>query len=179
MAEKGILVNDAASGESVACRDAVELDDDSNSRIIQRVDVVKGPLPSNFYAAGTLIRTIDAADGYFPSSWPAEVMTNVLTVGDKSTLVVLPVSDLGISASHLIMPVLVRDDSGSDIVCGHLQVEDIDGSGKNTPLQIPSGESNIYMHQIETWDVCGAEKIALVMPVTAASPSLYLYAALI
>ena len=38
MAEKSVRIFEAASGKYVATRDAVETDDSSNARIIERID---------------------------------------------------------------------------------------------------------------------------------------------
>ncbi len=43
MAEKGILITDQSGGESVACRDALEQDNEANNRIIQLVDQASRP----------------------------------------------------------------------------------------------------------------------------------------
>ncbi len=59
MADKGIVVEDAASGESVACVDLRNNDDDANARIAQLVSGVTSPEDIENEEDGTPIRTLD------------------------------------------------------------------------------------------------------------------------
>jgi hypothetical protein len=59
MADKGIVVEDAASGESIACADLRNTDDDANSRIVQLVAEVTTPEEITSIEDGTPDRTID------------------------------------------------------------------------------------------------------------------------
>ena len=84
MAEKGIIVADAASGESIATRDAFEQDDGSNARVIQRVDICRGRLITPV----TAIRTFSsgASDGNLNlNSLPADLTANLIDAGDKGS----------------------------------------------------------------------------------------------
>jgi len=59
MADKGVVVYDASSGESVACADLRNTDDDANARIVQLTSNV---VPSTSHEAledGTATRTLD------------------------------------------------------------------------------------------------------------------------
>lgn len=92
MAEKGILIADQAGGESIACRDAVELDNDSNSRVIQLVHT------SNSKGVNDVtIDRMDLRSGVYKDDWSnrsnfvdADVTSNLLTIGDKATAVFTP-----------------------------------------------------------------------------------------
>jgi hypothetical protein len=59
MADKGILVNDAASGESVACADLRNTDDDSNARIVQLTSNVVPSISHEALEDGSPTRTLD------------------------------------------------------------------------------------------------------------------------
>lgn len=60
MANKGIVVNDADSGESVACIDARQNDNDGNARIIQQVAEVSSPVVGiQSIQSGTPLRTLN------------------------------------------------------------------------------------------------------------------------
>ena len=86
MAEKGILVATQVGGESVATFDAVFNDDQANARVIQRVDFACEHMAM---PATTPVRAdIVVADSGLISSFPAEILTNLITCGDNNTLLV-------------------------------------------------------------------------------------------
>ena len=86
MAEKGVVVEDAAAGESVACRDAVQNDDDANSRIIQLVDkAARGITYVNSSPIRTLTHTPDAFD---IDPLPTDIASNLLDVSDAESVVI-------------------------------------------------------------------------------------------
>lgn len=181
MAEKGIIVNDAASGESVACRDAVELDDDSNARVIQRVDVTKGKvgsLPVTTAAAG--LRHGNVKDTNFNLE---NIITNwtgsFVEIGDNSTLVVFAEFELDQTQEITVMPIILNSD---DIVVGLLESKTFgttsgdarykgngpaaSGSGSGTGLgSVTPGDnggwSGYHVTPCQSWDVCGAYKVFL------------------
>lgn len=85
MAEKGVVVADAQAGESVACRDAIELDDNSNPRIIQRIDISKGgKLPTT--QSSMFIRNTDGGNISRLDSSTIASMAPYITVGDATNL---------------------------------------------------------------------------------------------
>lgn len=164
MAEKGILVQDAATGESIACRDAAELDNDSNARVIQRVDITKGKLPTPFRNAANLLRENKGADGDDISDYTGEygsgVFDTVLTVGDKSTLVVQVEAKDSTTGTVTIVPVLLEDDEIT--VQGSLAPQDVDFSSGEGKLKLVATEyDNFYIGPLLSWDVTGAHKIAI------------------
>lgn len=86
MAEKGTTIIAQSGGHNTAVRDAVELDDNSNARLIQHADFSRTPIIS---PAGSPIRAnVTVADPGLLSSMPAEIINNLITCGDKSQLVV-------------------------------------------------------------------------------------------
>lgn len=112
MAEKGTLIVDQVGGESIATREAIELDDAGNPRVIQRVDITCGKIETTW---GTPIRTLNdgAVDDIQTSAWPAEVTANAIVIGDKSNLVVGGLSHCAAGPfspfSVSILPVILDD----------------------------------------------------------------------
>ena len=88
MAEKGSLIIDQAGGKSIATRDALELDDLSNARVIQRFSLITDNVPS-LLGSPTRLDLYDV-DGSLISGFPSELESNLITCGDKSKLVVFP-----------------------------------------------------------------------------------------
>jgi len=183
MAEKGILVSDASSGESVACRDAVELDNDSNARIIQRVDVSKGKvgtLPINSAANG--LRQVNNADSKDIETLTSSNPPYFIEVGDKSTLVVFVDFELDQDQDVDITPIIFNDETTPECI-GVLETKNFAmttgstlykgtgaGSGSGSASGSAAGLGSVYpsegwtgyqMAGSNTWDVCGAHKIIL------------------
>ena len=86
MAETSILIADQTGGEVLAMRDAYELDDGSNARLIQRVSLANLHFP---YPIGDPTRTFSTADSKDIDACPAELITNIVEMGDKSNLLLL------------------------------------------------------------------------------------------
>jgi hypothetical protein len=99
MAEKGILILDQSGGRSIATRDAVENDDQGHARLIQKVSTVSEKGIANITTEEQFIIPItDSDDGINYNSGtgtalPAAVTNRAIDVGDKSKLVLIPVSD--------------------------------------------------------------------------------------
>lgn len=178
MAEKGILVADAGSGESVACRDAVETDNDGNARIIQRVDVCKGKggvLPSGGTPYG--LRLVNAVDSKDIETEYASA--RLISIGDKSTLVVFVDFELDQDQSVDITPVIFNAEatpecigiletktfsmtSGNALYKGSGSAASGSGSGSGLGSVLPSeGWTGYQMAQCKSWDVLGAYNIML------------------
>ena len=111
MAEKGIIVKDATSGESIACRDAVAQDDQAHDRIVQLID--KAPRPVVFQRT-TPLRAITAGDAMDIDPLPAGIAANLLDVSDAESCVVWAVINLGSTAvdtlNVVVTPILVSED---------------------------------------------------------------------
>lgn len=177
MAEKGIVVADAITGESIACRDAIELDDESNARLIQRVDVCKGKLGD-----------LPNYDNWEEIAWRHETavdsknlylfdVDDIMDVGDKQTLVVNVWFESDVTQTVGITPIIFTADatpipqgiletksfsmtSGSAFQMGSSGSGSGSGSGGGTALP-GEGETGFYATQQKTWDVEGAKKIGL------------------
>ncbi len=85
MAEKGIIVEDADAGESVAARDAFEQDNDCNSRIIQLGDTSFRKWLGQGYINHVTSNNFNDLTGIGSPPWTA---SDVLTMGDKDLIVV-------------------------------------------------------------------------------------------
>ena len=131
MAEKGIIVSDASSGESVGCADLRSQDDDLNSRIIQYTSNNVTPTSMEALEDGTPVRTLDMGasgaskgDGMDISSGSitADILSSVLDVSDKSAFtlsaVMTPAAQVGELTMIQVTPLLIND-AGTK-VCGIL-----------------------------------------------------------
>jgi len=119
MAEKGIIVDDADSGESVACRDAIQQDDGSNNRIIQLVDKAARPI---VYQRNTPLRTgVTAPDDFDIDPLSSGIVSNLLDVSDAESCVFWAVVTVGTSVYDTmgihITPIIVSEDSTPVAVC--------------------------------------------------------------
>lgn len=164
MAEKGIIVADSATGESVACRDAVENDNDGNARIIQRVDVCKGKLPDTFYSS--TYKVWSAINSATPSSWVENgnsdwttMKNNLVDVGDKSTLVVAIDCDDEPASLPTIMPLIYASDETTLLWPLEPKTFSLaENPGETVTLKRANDQ---YILLPETWDVTGAMKIGI------------------
>lgn len=117
MAEKGILINDQAGGESVACRDALENDESANARIIQIMD--KAARPVN-YSTITALRTVFGNDSDSLDVSPADagISGNLLEVSDAESVLVWAIitKDSGSSADMevTVTPMIFTDGGEPD-----------------------------------------------------------------
>jgi len=168
MAEKGILVADAASGESIACRDAYEQDDDTNSRIVQLID--KSQRHHGFDRAAFTGRvreiydTTDSDDTDL-STVPSDILTNALTCGDKTTLVVggyYAVTDD--TEIITITPIVIDDDNAA---VGFLTPKTFSsfkpdgGTVITEAFHWKSGTDPVNFAEILSWNVLGAHKVGI------------------
>lgn len=102
MSEKGILIEDLVGGDSIATRDAIELDANSNARVIQRVgfSVLHIPSPTG---PPNRSEAVDA-DTQDYSTLSAEIFTNKIACGDKTKLIVMG-EGLGTSGAGVALEV--------------------------------------------------------------------------
>lgn len=113
MTEKGIVVDDATSGESVACRDAVQTDEDSNNRIIQLIDKASRPV---IYQTTTPLRSaVATSDSFDIDPLPTAMASALLTVSDAEAVAlwakIATTSSTGYSALYIVTPIIVSDDA--------------------------------------------------------------------
>lgn len=123
MAEKGTLITDQSGGTSIATRDAYELDDDTNARVIQRADLscLRAPVPL------TLIRTSIPASTEVGdlTALPADLTANLITCGDKSRIVLIP--EFSATGAHSVdVALLLFDNSVTPICYASLMDVDLD-----------------------------------------------------
>jgi hypothetical protein len=109
MVEKGVIVQDADSGESVACRDAVQVDDGSNSRIIQLVD---NSSRKNSISMASPLRTVTSSDSLDLSSISTDITDNLITIGDASSVIAaLTYEDNGTDQGIYVTPIIFEESS--------------------------------------------------------------------
>lgn len=237
MAEKSIMLFESATGKRIGTRDAIELDDSGEARIIERIDLSsgKGLTPKGFPkrggvctkaytsggthevvagdvlhgatsaatcrvlsltltsgtwaggdAAGTLtvcdksgvfqaedldegvndnvctigagdltVVTLIAADTFDLTALPIELTTNLITVGDKSSLVVL--AEQFTTAGYFNVTPIVYDNEVSPGIVGILPAKTF-----NQPYAFRRGSaSGLYVLPALIWDCFGAYKIGL------------------
>lgn len=97
---------------------------------------------------------ITAADGVNINDLPAELLANLITVGDKVTLIVNPehlASDGGVEITPIIF------NSAGTIA---LAIMEKQSSAVSTLFRRGSGEG-LYMSEQLQWDVTGAPKIGI------------------
>lgn len=154
MAEKGTPIEDGASGDVIATRDAFETDESANSRVIQRFDLAsgRGPSPLGTATRGSagVLNTIDALD---LSNLPLDLTSNLLDVGDKS-VVVIQAEFSGSGAQPVTVTPIMFDAEATPGVLGVLE--------SKTLVQPYAFHNNgLYVTQAAFWDTLGAHKIGL------------------
>ena len=89
--EKGTLIADQSGGESIATRDAMLVDDESNARVVQLMDMASRPSGFDAIKAGTsgngYVRAI-SGDSLFLDPLPTSISDSVLDVSDAESVVV-------------------------------------------------------------------------------------------
>jgi len=111
MAEKGIIVDDAVSGESVACRDAVKVDDESNSRVIQLTDRAARAVE---YQREYITRAeVSSSDSLIIDPLPSNIRDSLVDVSDAESCIVWAVVTSTTSSSTdakiYITPIIASD----------------------------------------------------------------------
>lgn len=112
MAEKGILVNDQVGGESIACRDAIQTDDDSNARVVQLTD--KAVRPVEFQLTTPLRDEISVSDSFDLDPVPTDIVTGLLDVSDAESCVLWGLVGYGSTSSDclfVVTPVILSNDA--------------------------------------------------------------------
>lgn len=162
MAEKGILVTDQVGGESVALRDAFEQDNDSNARVVQRIDHAVDHIVSPMGAA---IRTgVQNFDNYQVDQFPAQMTNNLIACGDKSKLVVtVEFKDQGSAQSITVVPV-IYDDEVSPGVISVMEAKILVLTPADVVCRTQSGYDDVeFLAEAAVWDLCGASKVGLLV----------------
>ena len=156
MAEKSIRIADDTSGSYVATRDAFEQDAGSHDRVIERVDFASGkfdsPRGNAIRGASAAVTTTDPLD---ITDLPAGLTNNLITVGDKSMVIVFP-EHTASDGSVTVTPLLYDNESSPNIV----GILDSKTSAVDQLFRRGSSSGN-YLSEAMTWDVTGAYKIGL------------------
>ncbi len=173
MAEKGILIADQNGGESVACRDAVLPDNDSNSRIIQLIDNAARPVT---FQRTTPLRTVtvsddtllDPAPSFFGDSLDVSDASGCVVWGTVTVLSTAPADSL-----VTITPIVLSEDASPVAVCllEPLMFKIIDPSAvapgnsaadvtKYLRLSGDNGTDAEYVVPLATFPTLGAKKLA-------------------
>lgn len=150
MAEQATRITDQHSGDYIATRDAIENDADTNARVIQLMDFASRQLVSPDTIRG-ISSFVNSADGVDLASLPVELTSNLISTGDKSTLLVFPRHSA--SDGEVAITPIIFNDAGTAI-----GVRATKSSGMGTILFVVSG---VYYSPQLVWDTQGAEKIGL------------------
>lgn len=157
MAEKSIRRTEASTGDFLAFRDAFELGAESESRIIQRLDVSGGKVltPRDAARRGVL-STLTAADSFDLTALPSELLNALLPVRDGRVLHVA-VDQYVTGGTGTITPILF-DDAKPPNVVGILSSQTF-----VQPFTHRRGASTgtYFPLTVLSWDVTGARKIGL------------------
>jgi hypothetical protein len=152
--EKSIRIADGVTGERIAVREAFEVDENGDGRMIELIDFAsrKFSTPIGNAQRGHS-SMINAAETFDVTNLPAELTSNLITVGDKSTLCVA-VEQTTSLGSVTVTPI-VYDNSNAIVTI--LQPKTF-----TQPYAFRRGSSSgNYVLPALTWDVLGAYKIGL------------------
>lgn len=168
MAEKGTLVADAATGESIATRDAVWTDNDANPRVIQIVD--RASRPGGFNLSVPIRTNTTGFDTFdFSSGLPAGISNNLITIGDATSINVCVIHNF--TAGKIILtPIIVEASAVGNDPIGLLEPK-LFGAVSEDPLDDYAGRFDIgalagltaysFLTIMQTWEVKGAARIGL------------------
>lgn len=152
MAEQATRIADQDEGDFVATRDAYEQDGDTNNRVIQLIDWAGRQLTITTLRGGTPVTT---ADGVDLTGLPADLTGNLLTVGDKTVLTVIP--EHSAEDGGVFITPIVFDSAGTTVVATRATKSSSMGTVK---FRHGAASGNYSSPQLE-WDVMGAVKIGL------------------
>lgn len=182
MAEKGILVEDAASGESVAARDASETDNDGNARIVQLTD--QATRKNTMVKSSPLRSLITASDSFDLSTIPTDIINNAITVGDAASIcVAVTYQAQGADHGVYITPIVIE--STSDIAIALLEPKKFAGVNSDESdtyasiFSIGTADTNDIVPTImQAWPVFGAQRIGFHVWLGASVTDVNIYACL-
>jgi len=151
MSEQATRIADHASGDYIATRDANETDAASNARVIQEFIACGSPVaPSTVRGSAASVSSDDTSD---LDSLPADLTGNLITVGDKKTLIVDVIHDADDGEAD-ITPIVFN--SAGDTALAVLETKTCDLGALDF-----QNAANDYVAQRQTWDVAGAHKIGI------------------
>lgn len=158
MAEKGILITPQPGGKSIAARDAFELDDNSNARIIQRFDRSGLPCASIFpYAAPTRTGVV-GTDTFNLDSLPADLTDHLIDCSDGSMLMVVSEFTNANSSTSMRVTPLMFNAAGDNCV-GFLNEEPFNPVNESGTLFTRAG--GLSIGRCAEWPLVGSAKIGI------------------
>lgn len=163
MAEKGIIVSDALSGESVAARDTAETDNDGNARIVQLTD--QATRKNTMVMTVPLRSGIAYSDSFDLATIPSDIINNTIEIGDAASIcVAVTYEDRGSDHGVYITPLVIE--SVQDNVIALLEpkkfsaVNSDEGDNYAANFSIGTVSENDQVPTImQAWPVFGAQRI--------------------
>lgn len=156
MAEKGILITDQAGGESVATRDAFEQDNDTNARVIQRIDFAVDHIVTPM---GVALRTgLEYPDNKYITNFPAQLTDNLIVCGDKAKLVIcVEFLDPGTTQEVKITPIMYDNEATPGVV----STMEMKTFSVSSDTIYRDSNPKQFLAVTQVWDLTGAYKIGL------------------
>lgn len=149
MAEQATRIADQISGDYIATRDGYINDGDGKARTIQIIDFASRQLASGDIST---IRTgVSVVDGVNMGALPAGLTSNLISIGDRSVLVVFPMHSAS-DGEVTITPIIF---SAGSVAIG------IRASKASAMGSFAFVKAGLYYSPQVVWDVQGAEKIGL------------------
>ncbi len=172
MAEKGIIVEDDGTGESIACRDAVVDDDEANARIIQLVDMAPRPITYSGQPVDTLRDGAAVSDDNDISPLASDLLSNFITVSDCSHFImygriICGSTAVGTPTEWVVSPIIMSEEATKQAVC-HLPPVRMRGVSPSASvsetdveafLHVANGGSKEYLTNIVCMPTFGAKYI--------------------
>jgi len=180
VAEKGILIKDQTGGESVACRDAVNQDDDSNARVIQLVD----PTAKLAGFSETAQRYVTASDSLDIQPVETGISDNLIDVSDASSFcffaeISMPSQGATTEPTIVVTPVIMSDaDSTRGVALfPPVKMRPVAPGGEADPtaLQIFKTSIRAYPTSVIHMPSLGAKKIGLHVTMSGDVASINVY----
>lgn len=156
MAEKGLTLLDQTGGTSVAVRDAIEPDNLSNPRLVQRLDYSLGPLPVPIGAPNR--GNLTTSDGALLSSLPADHLTNIISCGDKTHLVTWVKFCVSGAGGMCYLTPLWYDNEATP---GYLGCSEGQLLFTTTVSGVYITDGTNYQTPIKTWPLVGAPRVSM------------------
>jgi len=174
MADKGILINDQAGGESVACIDARNPDEASNARVIQQTNLAPKPITFQSIVGGTPLRSVTSSDSNSvgQTALPVVISGNPLVASDAQSVVIyakITMNGSGTDGDVVITPVIMTEDATPALVAllPPVQLRPVSPQKVAAGLPYnylylygaPSSGVAVYPSQVESFPSFGAKNI--------------------
>ena len=184
MAEKGILIADQNGGESVACRDAVQQDENLNPRVIQLVDLAARPGVFHETNPSPVRRTVIASDPLNLDPLPSGVgdtSSSRLDLSDASGFVFFGEATIDSQSFFVTVTPILLSDGASPVAKAAfppvlLQPVSPSKGGTGTHLRLSSSAFTNMMTQIVHYPSMGAKQVAFHLTFSAA-PLTFIFSA--